>query len=348
MNSLRLLLAVALVVLILPAAGAAGDGHYVPKAGDQFHYAETIFLNGGIGNYTGYTESTYLNGTLGVTAVAANGTESASYSSSGRWSNNTGSSQSLLSSGTFTFSATSFLYVQGTDNQTGYTNPYVWFYMDNTLADGATFYLLNTQMSVTSTDASYALASTPGKYVSTIEAQGTGSFQRDDEYGVFTASYTWTSYFDPATGYVVGYLYTEQDRDSSGDGFTMTDLLYVTSTSYPLTSAAAPSTPSSSSPSFLPYLVVVVIVLVLIAVLVVALRSRSRRTTPLPRHSAGGAVSYAPPPGSVPPPIGLIPNQQPPVPQVVLRETVKVNCRYCGTLIDTTDSVCPNCGAPRT
>jgi RNA polymerase subunit RPABC4/transcription elongation factor Spt4 len=27
---------------------------------------------------------------------------------------------------------------------------------------------------------------------------------------------------------------------------------------------------------------------------------------------------------------------------------VKVPCRYCGTLMDSTATVCPKCGAPRT
>jgi len=343
-----LLVAVAFVVLATPSAAASGT-HYLPQAGDRFQYAETVQLAGGTGNYTGYTESTYLNGTLDVTAVGSNGTESVSYSSDGTWSNSTGSSQPLASAGTFTFSATTFHYVQGTDNQTGYTNPYVWFYVDNTLPSGATFTILNTPMTVQATDASYALPSTPGKYVETIAAQGTGSFQRNDAYGAFTARYTWTTNYDPSTGYIVGYLYSEQDTDSAGDGFTITDQLYVTTTSYPLTSAAAPASSSSGSSPTLIYAIVAVVAVVLILVVALALRSRSRRGPSLPRHSAGGAVGYyGPPPGGGPPPVQLIPSQQPPVPQVVLRETVKVNCRYCGTLIDTTDTVCPNCGAPRT
>jgi hypothetical protein len=342
------LVAVPLLLLATPFASASG-GHYIPQTGDRFYYTETVQLAGGTGNYTGYTESTYLNGSLGVTAVAPNGTESASYASTGTFSNSTMGPVPLSSSGTFTFSATTFHYVQGSDNQTGYSNPYVWFYMDNTLATGDSFSLLNTAMTVTSTSASYALPSTPGKYVEAIAATGSSSFQRDDIYGVFTASYTWTAYFDPSTGYIIGYQYSEQDTNPQGDGFTISDVLFVTSTTYALTPASAPSGSSGGSSTILTYLLVgMVVVIVVVVIAALALHARSRRGTPLPRHSAGGFVGYGPPPTAAPPPINLIPAQQPPVQQVVLRETVKVACRYCGALIDSTATVCPVCGAPRT
>jgi hypothetical protein len=344
-------LAAIIVVLSVPGGSAMGS-HYIPVTGDQFTYYETVILNDGTGNYTGYTETTYVNGSVAVTATAANGTESATYQNSDSWSNNTGSHEVWTSSGRFTFSAITFHYVNGTDNQTGYSNPYVWFFMDNTLVAGDTFYLLNTETTVESTDQSYELGST-GQYVKTIATQGTGSYPRDDEYGVFTATYTWDSYFDPGTGYIVGYLYTEHDTDGSGDGFTWTDTLYVTHTTYTLTPASAPaSTMGPSSISDVEIIVAVVVVL-LIIVVVVWLLSRSRRDRPkqLPQHAAPGNIGYGapPPPPFAPmgaaPPIQLTPSNQP-VPQVVLRETVKVKCRYCGNLVDVTDKVCPFCGAP--
>jgi hypothetical protein len=337
-----------LLFLLAGPSATGGAPHYVPQSGDRFSYTETIQLAGGTGDYLGYTESTYLNGTVGVTAVAPNGTETASYANSGTWSNNTGSSEALDSSGTFTFSADTFRYVQGTDNQTGYTNPYVWFYMNNSLGTGGHFFILNTPMTVESTNASYALPGSSTRYVSTLSTQGSGAFQRDDEYGSFTATYTWQANYDPATGYIVGYLYTEQDSNASGDGFTITDLLYVTTTTYPLTPAVAPSTPAGNGNSLLPYLALGVVAIVVVVIVGWILHSRARRGPALPRHSAGGSLGYGPPPGGAPPPVNLIPGQQPTVQQVVLRETVKVNCRYCGALIDSTATVCPVCGAPRT
>ncbi len=293
---------------------------------------------------------------MGVTAVAANGTDSASYANTVHYTNNNPYSATSTAGGTFTFSANSYLYVRGTDNQTGYTNPYVWFYMNNSLATGATFGVLNTPMHVVSTNYSYPLQSAGYQYVRTIAAVGTGSYQRNDAYGVFTATYTWDEYFDPSTGYVVGYLYTEHDTDASGDGFTWIDQLQVTSTTYPLTPAVAPP-PAPSTPSGLPtslLLVLAVVVGVIVLAVVIWVATRSRRRGSIPRHSAQGSVDFGPPPGmapvgsGAPPPVNLTPYGQPAVQQVVLRETVKVNCRYCGTLIDSTATVCPNCGAPRT
>jgi hypothetical protein len=345
-------LVVLLVFLALPAAAGLGT-QYTPKAGDYFDYYETVVLNGGTGNYSGYTENTYVNGSISVTAVALNGTENASYQNSNSWANNQGQQDSWNSAGRFTFSANTFEYVNGTDNQTGYASPvYVWFFMNKALAVGSQFYLLNSQMRIVSTNYSYDLGGT--RYVATISSQGTGTYERNDEYGVFTASDTWQVYFDPGTGYVVGYLYTEHDTDPAGDGFTWTDTLYVTSTSYSLTPATAPSSsPESLLSSTLVVVLVAVVVLVVVIVVVAWLVSRSRRSRPrpLPQHAAPGSIGFGapPPPPYAPtagaPPIHLTPSQQP-VPQVVLRETVKVPCRYCGTLIDVTDKVCPNCGAP--
>jgi hypothetical protein len=338
-------------LLALPAAAGVG-GHYLPQTGDRFNYYETVVLNGGIGNYSGYSEKTYVNGTVGVTGVTPNGTESASYQNSDSWSNRTssgpGSSERWNSAGNFTFSAGSFLYVAGTDNQTGYTNPSVWFYMNNSLATGASFFLLDTSFTVVSRDYSYNLSGYGN--VETISAQATGTYQRNDVYGTFTADYTWQPHFDPATGYIVGDLYVEHDSDGSGNGFTWTDQLYVTHTTYPLTPAAASASSSPSSISLGTILFAVVVVIILIAV-VAWLVSRSRgRPRALPQHAAPGTIGYGPPPPpyvptGVAPPIHLTPPGQP-VPQVVLRETVKVQCRYCGSLIDVTDKACPNCGAP--
>lgn len=352
----RLLGLSALLVLLSLTGGNSAVDHYTPHVNDGFHYYETVVLNGGTGNYSGYTENTWVNGSISVTGIAANGTVNASYQNTDHWVNNQGGGGYPPSSaGKFGFSPRTFVYVNGTDNQTGYTSPvYVWFYMNNSLATGASFDLLNTPFSVVSTNFSYDLGGS--RYVATISTEGTGTYQRDDVYGIFTASYTWKSYFDPGTGYIVGYLYTEHDSDSAGDGFTWTDTLFVTQTSYTLTPAAAPP-PSSSSPFSNPLVIALIAVVVLVVVVIIVAwavsRSRRNRPRPLPQHAAPGNIGFgapAPPPPPYAPmggasPIHLTPSQQP-VPQVVLRETVKVKCQYCGTLIDVTDKVCPNCGAP--
>ena len=88
----------------------------------------------------------------------AGGIASANYSYTYDWSNSTGSSQTGVQSGTFTFSPTTFLYVDGTDDQQGYVNPTVWFYIDNNASVGSVLYLLNTECNVTTRSATVANA----------------------------------------------------------------------------------------------------------------------------------------------------------------------------------------------
>jgi hypothetical protein len=345
--------AVLVAVALLASAGGA-SAHYLPASGDQFHYYETVALTNGNGNYSGYTENQFLNGSIAVTSLLSNGTDAATYASTDFYENNQGQTNQSSTSGSFAFSPTTFHYTNGTDDQAGYVDPYVWFFMDNSLVRGATFYSLNTELTVVSTTSEYQLAPEGGKWVAAIFAEGNGTYQRQDVYGTFTATYNWKEYFDPGTGFLVGYVYTEEDSDGSGDGFTWTDTVSVSSTSYALTGAAAPPAPGQG-PSTLTDVLVAVAVLVAVVVLVLivylAVRSR-RRAGPLPQHSRPGAVGYAappiPPPGLAPPPLFLNPGAQPPVQQIVVRETVKVPCRYCGTLMDSTATVCPKCGAPRT
>ncbi|MGA3288691.1 MAG: hypothetical protein ABSD42_00425 [Candidatus Bathyarchaeia archaeon] len=282
-----------------------------------------------------------------MNGVSGDGIVSANYSYSWTWNNSTGTTESGSSSGDFTFSSVNFLYVNGTDNQTGYVNPTVWFCMDNSIPKGGSFYLLNTEMTVISKNNSYYLPS-QNRNVNTIFAQGTSNYQRNDQYGQFAATYTWKAYFDPSTGYIIGYSYVEHDTNSSGSGFTYTDNLYVNSASYPLTTAAASNSSggNSSPPQYFSYIIGIILVLVVIAILIYALSRRSRRT--LPKHSQRQPYQQdSPPPGPPPENIDLTP-KQPPVQQIVIKEVVKVKCRYCGALIDSTAQTCPICGAPRT
>jgi len=269
------------------------------------------------------------------------GVASASFSYSWTFTNTT-TKTSGSKSGDFTFSPTSYLYLNGTDDQTGYVKPTVWFYMNTSSPVGGTFELLNTQMTVVSKNYSYYLP-TQNRSVAAIYALGSSSYTRNDAYGLFNAQYTWKAYFDPSTGYIIAYNYFELDSNS-GASFDYNENLYVSSTSYGLTGLAGgvpASTATSSPPLFgdgTTVLIGLVVFLLAIPILFGISRAFSRRKT-LPKHSAGPVA---------PPNIDLIPREQPPVQQVVIREVAKVNCKYCGALIDSTATVCPRCGAPRT
>ena len=220
----------AIILLFIGLFVAPVASAYVPHVEDHFSYYEVTDLGSGTGDYTGYTEHATYNGVETINGVNTDGTVSAHYSYSYSWSNSSGTTETGNPSGDFTFSPTTFLYVNGTDDQTGYVNPTVWFVMDNSITVGGTFSLLNTEMTVISTNYSYYLPSQT-RNVNVIFAQGQSSYERNDIYGQFSATYTWKVYFDPSTGYIVGYTYDEHDTTPSGTGFTYTENLYVTSTS---------------------------------------------------------------------------------------------------------------------
>ena len=324
---------------------------YAPQNGDYFDYSETITINNGAGSYSGYTDQTATTGAEQIESLNAS-IVTTSYRVSYQYSNDQGSSTSSSSSGVFSWSSSTFEYVNGTDDQVGYSSPvYVWFAMNPSLPVGATFQVLNTQFTVLSKNSSLQLPSEGGKYVQTIQTKGTGQYQRNDSYGVFTASYTWIEYFDPSTGYIVAYNYVEQDTgqyQGQPGSFTYSDNLYVTQTSYGLTSVNVQATTISASPmgiapaSAILAASVVVVFIIAIAILIAVRRGRRRRS--IPEHTPTPAAPPPPSPAPMEPKLDL--GSRPPE-QVVIREVAKVNCKYCGTLIPTTVDRCPHCGAPR-
>jgi len=338
-RGLVLIVGMALALAIVPIS--IGTTHaqvrYAPRAGDYFNYTETMDLNNAVGPvYQGYTEHYLTLGGERMNTVFPNGTVAAHYGYTYTWRNSSGPQPSGGKSGNFSYSSSTLLYTEGTDNQTGYEQSPVWFYIDNSVQNGGTFTLLGTPMTVQSASASYSHTSSTG-YVSAIFAEGKSSYYRNDVYGRFNAAYTWDVYFDPSTGYIIGYSYVEQDTSSTGDGFTWTDILSVTTTSYALTSASPPPPGPGLSFLLVGFAVLFIFVLVTIIVVVVAIR-RSRK---LPKHT------YVQDYGPAPPTVDLTPKQQP-AQQIVIKEVVKVKCQYCGALIDSTVQRCPFCGAPRT
>jgi hypothetical protein len=342
--SLRSLVFIALL-LSLALFSVHAFATYVPHQGDYFSYYEVQKLGSGTGDYSGYTEQTIINGTENVNGVAANGTVYAYYSYSWSFSNTTVSSETGSTSGNYTFSSNNFHYINGTDDETGYVN--VWFCMDNSTPEGGTFNLLNTTMTVMSKNYSYYLPS-QNRNVYAIFAQGSSSYQRNDVYGQFTATYTWNTYFDPSSGYIIGYNYTEYDTNSSGTGFTYTDNLYINSASYARALTTAPATSPGGNSDLVEDALLIAALVIIIAVILIILYLASRRRR-LPKHPSQQPV-YRPPSEPPPPPspqdIDLTPKQAP-VQQIVIKEVVKVKCRYCGALIDSTVERCPFCGAPR-
>ncbi len=330
--------AVAVSILLIALAVAANTSSvsaYAPQSGDFFNYSETTTVNNGQNSYSGYTDQTQTTGMENMTTISQSNV-SATYSYSFKYSNSQGLSNSSSSSGNYTWSTSSFTYVKGTDHQVGYTKPiYVWFDMN--------------QFTVLSKNYSLQLPTEGNKYVQSIQTKGTGQYQRNDAYGLFTASYTWYEYFDPSTGYIIGYNYVEQDNGSyqgQAGSFTYTDNLYVTSTSYNLAPANPPPVnPIDTLLALAPYLFFALTVVVLSVVVVVYASKRRKRMDTIPEHPPGPATLPSAP-FSTPLESGIDLGSKPP-PQVVIRDVAKVNCKYCGTLIPTTADTCPYCGGPR-
>jgi hypothetical protein len=304
-------LVIALLLSFALLITATASIAYTPKVGDHFSFYEVENVGNGTGDYVGYTDQTIVNGTELVTGTIENGVVPVDYSFVWTFSNNTGGTSSGKLSGNFTFSSLTFLYVKGTDNQTG---PYVWFCMNNSIPNGGTFYLLNTEMTVMSKDYSYFLPS-ENENVTAIYAQGSSSFQRNDVYGQFNAAYTWKAYFDPTSGYIIGYHYTEQDTNNTGNGFTYTDNLYINSASYSLTVV-----PSGGGLDVL----LIVAIVIIIVVIVIAVYAVSRRRLPK-RSSQQSNV----PPSTAPPkgPAIKCPYCGGPV---YFGDKDVANCEYCG------------------
>ena len=191
-KSLLLIIVLSLFLAAYPVVTAET---YVPQQGDYFNYHEVESLGSGTGNYDGYTEQTVVNGKETMNSVDVDGVVSATYGYSWTFSNSSGSTETGSQSGSYTFSSANYYYINGTDDQTGYVNPTVWFLMDNSIPKGGTFTILNTQMTVESTSYSYYLQS-QNRNVVAIFAQGTSTYERNDEYGQFTADYTWKAYFE--------------------------------------------------------------------------------------------------------------------------------------------------------
>jgi hypothetical protein len=345
MRSKLITLIVIMTVLSLSIASTPvhASTRYVPRAGDYFNYHQIIDVNNCQGNYCPYSDHTVTDGGETMNAVYSNGTVNAHHSFSWSFSNSSGSHTTGGSNGNFSYSSTTFYYLKGNDSQTGYVNPTVWFYMDNTVPKTGTFGLLNTQMTVLDTNSSYQLAS-QSRYVQSIHGQGSSSYHRNDAYGNFNAAYTWDTYSDPSTGYIIGYNYVEHDTDNSGNGFTLTDNLYVTTTSYSLATASAPPGPGLTSLLY-PIIGVALILFIIIIIIIVAVIAKRRRG--LPQHAYDYSRQPAPFAPPAPQTINLEP-KQPPAQQIVIKEVAKVKCKYCGALVDTTALVCPICGGATT
>ena len=344
MNPLKVLLIsilfMPLVLVPLPS------GHYTPVAGTSFTYKEQCCVSNGYGNYSNFLEHACINGTETITGVSYP-VANMSFGYSCHLVSNNGFNINNQVNGKYNFSLNTFSYLNGTDSQGSPNGQHVWFYINNSLSNGSPFRILYQNMTVVSTNSSFQLGSA-GTFVKAIFTEGNGTYARNDSFGKFNASFNCKSYFDPSTGFIEGYTYVEHDSNGAGDGFTFQENLYVTSSTYTLTTIVNP--PSAGEPlidSLFPYMIILIITIAIIAGGFMVFD----RNKKLKQHS-DGKVNFKPvnvneQKGPDPEPLNLTASQ-PAVQQIVVKEIVKVKCQYCGAIIDSTLEKCPNCGAPRT
>ncbi|MCI4320984.1 MAG: GNAT family N-acetyltransferase [Thermoplasmata archaeon] len=232
----RLLLGASLAMigglLVVPGvlvAPARADSAAVTP-GQWFAFDYDIYLDNGVGNYSGYTEQTLEHYRYHVVSVVGS---NVTLFGSGNWqfSNNSGGSGSGSWSETFSYSSATRLYLWGFDVFGNYSKPAIWFWVPTPLANGQVLPILDDNFTVRaqSTDVWGGLPPIPRQG---IQLETTGSFVRTDSYGNFNANWDDTYWFAPSSGFVLAETYVEQDSNSAGDGFRWRELATVTSASY--------------------------------------------------------------------------------------------------------------------
>ncbi len=103
-------------------------------------------------------------------------------------------------------------------------------------------------------------------------------------------------------------------------------------------------------------LLVAIIVIAFIAFLVVRARKKRSEMPPPTAPPPYPVLQGYPPPsantlpsptaGQVPYPYGVAPTQTIIREREVIREIVRVPCKYCGTMVDSTERTCPSCSGP--
>src|SRR3989442_16028631 len=109
------------------------------------------------------------------------------------------------------FSVSTRRYLSGIDVNAS-ANATVWFWVSMPLAQGQTLRILDGVFTVISTDATVWNGIIP---LRTVQLQASGTYTRDDAYGIFAATYTDRYYLDPDSGYVVAESYEERDTNPS-------------------------------------------------------------------------------------------------------------------------------------
>ncbi len=220
------------VALVLPLVLSAAVRAASPSAGDFFEYDSTSNVSNGGQAYYGYTDSLTAHYRYSVESVSGG---NVTMLGTGSWHYQ--DSSGLDQSGTDTyhpvFSLATREYLSGIDvNLTGPVS--VWFWVPTDVAVGQVVYVLDEPLTVISLSTTWWQGALPR---SVVLLEGSGSYVRDDAYGVYNATYRDQYYYDRATGFVVAETYVEHDVGSwqgMAASFDYSAKISITSSSYAL------------------------------------------------------------------------------------------------------------------
>src|SRR6059036_2173221 len=208
------------LLLSFIAAGAP------PRTADFFEYNYNTYVDQGTDYYFGYSDKMISHARYTVQSVSG---DLATVRGLGSWTfdGSDGTHQSGVTDVTPVFSVSTRRYVSGIDVNAS-ANATVWFWVSMPLAQGQTLRILDDVFMVISTDATVWNGIIPHR---TVQLQASGTYTRDDAYGIYAATYTDRYYFDPDSGYVVAESYEERDTNPSAS-FRFRAEISLTASSY--------------------------------------------------------------------------------------------------------------------
>ena len=227
--SLGVVLALVVPLFLSTAAVAA-----TPRTGDFFEYDYNAYVDQGAEAYTGYSDSLHSHYRYSIESVSG---DNVSVLGVGSWNFQGSDGTSLSGSDTYTpaFSLTTRKYLSGIDSPVqDPANATVWFWILTPVTVGQTVPILDDVLTVTSLSATFWQGAVPRD---AILLEASGQYTRDDDYGVFTATFHDRYYFDRDLGYVIGEQFEERDVgfwQGAAASFRYRAEVFVTSSSYPM------------------------------------------------------------------------------------------------------------------
>lgn len=236
----------------LVAVWMAGTAARADEPEVWFEYAFTRVVDRGTGAYTGYGEHLESSGRYDVAAFATVDEPTVKAHYQWTFSPSDAPATTGQTSRTTTFSKADRHYrsaIDLDDDEWKTVDPKalaVWFWIPPDTAVGAQIDTLDHTCTVTARD-----ATTPDGARKGIVCAATSGGRRDDAYGQMTTAWTETTYFDPATGWIVAQTREElDDGTTSGEAatFQMHESLIVKQASYaaPIVVMESPAPPGAA------------------------------------------------------------------------------------------------------